>query len=272
VDQALDKGAGAAARDPRPWLNWRTPPRAPFRLLCFPHAGAAASMFRAWSDQLGPDIDVLAAQLPGRENRIAEPAYDDLAPLVDAVHAGLLAHLDRPFAVFGHSMGALLGYALTRRLVDAGGSRPEVLFVSAYPAAHLPADDDDDVHRLDDDALVARMRDYAGTPSAVLDDPELSRMLLPTIRADFKICETYAHTVAPPLPVDLVAFAGRADVEAPPESMVRWFELGSARFELHCVDGGHFFLQQSLGSVLDVVKARCLGALEATDAAREKQA
>jgi medium-chain acyl-[acyl-carrier-protein] hydrolase len=234
VDQAVDKGAGAAARDPRPWLNWRTPP------------------------------------LPGRENRIAEPAYDDLAPLVDAVHAGLLAHLDRPFAVFGHSMGALLGYALTRRLVDAGGSRPEVLFVSAYPAAHLPADDD--VHRLDDDALVARMRDYAGTPSAVLDDPELSRMLLPTIRADFKICETYAHTVAPPLPVDLVAFAGRADVEAPPESMVRWFELGSARFELHCVDGGHFFLQQSLGSVLDVVKARCLGALGVTDAARERQA
>jgi surfactin synthase thioesterase subunit len=224
-------------------------------------------MFREWDEHLGPDIDVLAAQLPGRENRIAESAFDSLEPLVDAVHTGLRAHLDRPFALFGHSMGALLAYALTRRLVVAGGPRPEVLFVSGYPAAHLPPDDSGDVHRLDDDALIERMRDYAGTPPEVLDDPELARMLLPTIRADFEVCETYSHVAAPPLPVDIVAFAGRADAEAAPESMVRWFELGSAQFTLHCVDGGHFFLQQSLGVVLDVVAARCRAAASLDGAA-----
>jgi surfactin synthase thioesterase subunit len=267
-----DAPAAVAARDPRPWLNWRAAPRAPFRLVCFPHAGAAASMFREWDRRLGPHIDVLAAQLPGRENRIAEPAFDSLEPLVDAVLDGLLVHLDRPYAVFGHSMGALLGYALTRRLADTGGPRPEVLFVSGYPAPHLPTGDDDDVHRLDDDALVARMRDYAGTPPEVLDDPELARMLLPTIRADFEVCETYTHVAGPPLPIDIVAFAGRADAEAPPESMVRWFELGSAAFALHCVDGGHFFLEQSLGTVLDLVAARCQASSSDHDVTQREEA
>jgi surfactin synthase thioesterase subunit len=222
-------------------------------------------MFREWSGRLGPHIDVLAAQLPGRENRIAEPAFDAIDPLVDAAYEGLIVHVDRPYALFGHSMGALLGYALTRRLVADGGPLPATLFVSAYPAPHLPVDEGA-VHRLDDDALLERMREYAGTPAEVLDDPELSRMLLPTIRADFKVCETYTHVAGPPLPVDIVAFAGRADVEASPESMVRWFELGSAGFALHCVDGGHFFLQRSLVAVLDVVAQRCRAAMGARGA------
>jgi medium-chain acyl-[acyl-carrier-protein] hydrolase len=250
-------GAGAASLDPRPWLAWRTPPTAPFRLFCFPHAGAAASMFRAWDAHLGPQIDVLTPQLPGRENRIAEPAFDELEPLLDAVLAGLLAHLDRPFALFGHSMGALVSYGLTRRLCTDDGPRPDVLFVSAYPAPHVEVDDEV-VHLLDDDALVDRMREYAGTPAAVMDDAELWRMLLPTIRADFKLCETYRHTAPALLPVDVVAFAGRADEEASPQSMVRWHELCSGNFTLHCVDGDHFFLRQSVEVVLATVAARCL--------------
>jgi medium-chain acyl-[acyl-carrier-protein] hydrolase len=250
---------GAAALDPRPWLTWRTPPTAPFRLFCFPHAGAGASMFRAWDAHLGPDVDVLAPQLPGRENRIAEAAFDELESLVDAVYAGLVPHLDRPFALFGHSMGALVSYALARRLVADGGPRPRTLFVSAYPAPHLPADDEQ-VHVLDDDALVERMRRYAGTPAAVMDDAELWRMLLPTIRADFKLCETYCHAAGPPLPVEVVAYAGRSDEEAAPEAMVDWHELSSGRFTLHCVAGGHFFLHESLVDVLATVAATCRAA------------
>lgn len=242
----------------RPWVATRHASTAPFRLICFPHAGASASMYRDWDGRFPPDLDVLAVQLPGRENRIAEPPIDAIHPLVDAAHAGLASLLDRPYALFGHSMGALLAYELIRRLRSVGHPLPEVLFVSGYPAPHLPEPADDDlVHTLDDRALIERMRSFDGTPDAVLDDPELCLMLLPAVRADFKVCETYRHDAGEPLPVDIVAFAGRDDTEAPPMSMAAWHELNDGTFTLHRVEGHHFFLARSSDAVIAAIAAHC---------------
>lgn len=227
-------------------LDFGGRPQATFRLVCLSSAGSGAAMYRPWRDALPADVDVCAVQLPGRENRLREPPVTSITALADALARELAPALDRPYAIFGHSMGALLAYLLVHRLARAGAPTPELLFVSGHRAPHLP-DDATPVHGLPDDALIAEIgRRYDGIPAEVLQHRDLLELLLPTLRADLTAVETYRHVDLGPLSCPLVACGGSADRRASAEQLGAWKRHTVADFRQEEYPGGHFYLQNPL--------------------------
>jgi surfactin synthase thioesterase subunit len=229
------------------------------RLYCLPHAGAGATTYQPWPSRLPAAVAAVPVQLAGREARFSEPAARSAAEVVAALTEPMLEHfhdLDGGFALFGHSMGALLSYELAHELTRRGRP-PAHLFVSGYAAPHLPPRDDA-VHLLPDAELCAHIAELAGTPAGVLEVPELMRAMLPTVRADFEICEAYRHVDRPPLPIPITALGGTEDPGASPRELEAWQELTEKDFTLHCFSGGHFYLLDHSEAVIDLVAARLL--------------
>ncbi len=238
------------------WLA-ATPPRpnARVRLFCLPYAGGGASIYRSWPDALPDDIAVLPVQLPGRENRMAEPPITRLRLLVALLAQALRPHLTEPYAFFGHSMGALLAFELTRHLRRQRVPLPVHLFLSGRRAPTIE-DTDEPAHTLPHDAFVARLRELDGTPEAVLAHPELMELVLPTLRADFAVCETYTYTAEPPLACGLTVFGGTDDSSTPLEQLDDWATQTTGPAQVLHIPGGHFFINTSARSaVLDSISA-----------------
>lgn len=238
-------------RDPTAlWFHSPRPhPTARLRLFCCAHAGAAGHVFHAWPAGLPPDIEVCAVQLPGRAFRLAEPAYTAVAPLVAALDAAAAPLLDRPFAIFGHSMGALVAFEWTRALRRRGGPQPERLCLSAFRGPHLP-DPASPLHPLADDAFVTALQQRHGVLDDALADPELRALMLPVLRADFTVLETYAHAREPALDLPLHAFAGSDDRGVPPRDVAAWALHAGRGFSLDVLPGGHFFLHTARADLL----------------------
>jgi medium-chain acyl-[acyl-carrier-protein] hydrolase len=230
---------------PEPIDRWLPRPRRggdqPVRLFCLPYAGGGASIYRRWSEDFPPGIDVCPIHLPGRESRLMEPAFTDVAPLVASLAEALVPYLDRPFALFGHSMGGLIGFELTRHLARAGQPTPAHLFVSASRAPHLPRRGDD-IHELSDAAFIDAVRRMAGTPERVLQVPELVQLMLPGLRADFELVETYRYGAGEPLAGPISAFGGVGDDMVDRADLSSWAEQTSGPFALRMLPGNHFFL------------------------------
>lgn len=234
-----------------------TPPvldTAAVQLFCLPHAGAGASAYRNWPALLAPEFDVIPVQLPGRESRHREP----LSHSVFGLTAGLLQPLaDRAgetFALFGHSMGALLGYELAHAL-SALGRPPLHLFVSGLGAPHLPLARPP-AYLLPDDELLELMAELEGTSPEVLADPELVQLLLPVIRADLEVCESYVHPDRPLLRVPVTALTGRSDPGVSVDRVHAWGSLTAASFHAAVFPGGHFYLYPQFYEVAATVSAR----------------
>lgn len=219
------------------------------RLFCFPHAGAGASIFRAWASELPPWIEICRVQLPGREDRLDESPYSSVEPLLDDLLSALGPLLDRPFALFGHSTGALVAFALARRL---GASVPVHLFVSGREAPTLPHVLPD-LSTLPEAEFTRRIRDLAGTPSEVLDSPELRSLFFPLLRADLAIDERYVYTPGPPLACPISVFGGTEDVIANRDALEAWRDQTTARFTIRMFRGGHFFLRSEQTRVLAAI-------------------
>lgn len=235
----------------------RPEPQAPLRLFCLPHAGGGASAYVPWAQQMPADIEVCAVQLPGRETRLDETAFTRMLKLIDALEAGLLPYLDRPFALFGHSMGALTGYELSRRL-QARGVQPVRLFVSAHRAPHLP-DRDNPVHALPEPEFLDELRRLNGTPEDVFRDDELREMVVPALRADFELCETYDHRAADPLDCPITALGGLADENVSREELDAWAAHTRADFAVRMFPGDHFYLHQARSFLLPILARELLG-------------
>ncbi|WP_298644800.1 thioesterase II family protein [uncultured Tistrella sp.] len=229
--------------------RWLTGPAgrsaAPWRLLCIPHAGGGASAFRPWEAFTGPDVELLVAQLPGRESRFPEPALDRVAPVVDGLATALGRLAPKPTLIFGHSMGAMIGYELAARLVgEASPHAPRTLIVSGRTAPGSSSTLGD-LLGLDDagfaDALAAR---YDGIPAALLADRELMAVFLPTLRADFRMVAGYRPDPAacPRLPCPILALGGADDIHAAPERLTAWQDFTTAGFMREIFPGGHFYL------------------------------
>lgn len=237
------------------WLMLSKPnPQARLRLFCLPYAGGGAALYRGWAAALPAAIEVCAVQLPGRETRWREPPFTRMAPLIEALAAVLAPYLDRPFALFGHSMGALIAFEAARRLRGPSGLGPVHLMVAAHRAPQLPPVAAP-CHALPDAALKERLITFNGTPAEVLANAELMALLLPLVRSDFELVETYTFADAPLLDCPLTAMGGADDAETSKEALDAWRAVTRGRFRLRLLPGGHFFIHQSGAALLAALSA-----------------
>ena len=211
------------------------------RLFTFPFAGGGARAFSAWPGHLPPEVELFAAQLPGREGRFKETPHVRLVDLVRDLAVAIGPHLDVPYAFFGHSMGALVAFTLARELRRMGAREPQLLMVSGRRAPQLP-DADPPIHALPEEEFLQELRELNGTPEAVLQNEELLQLLLPILRADFAVCETYEYAPEAPLSCPIVAFGGKDDADAPEEDIAAWSHQTTGSFSQRMFPGDHFYL------------------------------
>ncbi|MFQ5616960.1 MAG: thioesterase II family protein [Anaerolineales bacterium] len=222
------------------------------RLFCFPYAGGGASFFRAWPGGLPPGIELLALQLPGRESRFLEPPLTRISALVKAFLPAILPYLDVPFSFFGHSMGSTVAFELTRHLRERSASLPEHLFVSGHHAPQIPYPHPP-IHNLPETTFLEEIRRFEGTPEEVLQHKELMQLLIPVLRADFEMTETYQYIPGSPLTCPITVFGGREDHQVPIDNLEAWREQTMAGFALHMFPGGHFYLQDRESQLLQLI-------------------
>ncbi len=224
------------------------------RLVCLPHAGGSASFFVPYATALHPRTDVLAVQYPGRQDRWCDPLIDNMSDLADAATDALRPWLDRPFALFGHSMGASLAFEVAGRLTR-DGSVPTHLFASGRraPSCHR---DGEHIHLKSDDAIVAELAAISGTDPSVLAEPELLAMVLPGVRNDFRVAETYRSTGAPPLTCPITVLIGDEDPRVSFDEAQAWRAHTTGAFDVRIFPGGHFYLVDNRNGVLEVLSSR----------------
>jgi medium-chain acyl-[acyl-carrier-protein] hydrolase len=235
------------------WTVLRHPkPHARARLFCLPYAGGSTHAFASWEAAAGPDLEICPVLLPGREERLGEPAPASMDALVPALAQGLEPFLDRRYAILGHSMGGMIGFALALHLSGhlPGRPAPAHLFLSACGPNRDPKRPYR--HTLSDADLVELLRGMNGTPQEFFEHPELVSLLLPMVRADFTLSETFQAPDTARVPIPITAFAGADDPDAPAALVEAW-HCHTDTFSLHVLPGDHFFVHQAV-PMLEVIR------------------
>ena len=249
---AADESRGAVPMADSLIVTLRRTRDARVRLLCFPHAGGGASAFRMWSQDLPSPVAVCALQAPGREHRLTEQPLSSLPALVGTLSLMLRDDDDLPTVFFGHSFGGLVAFELLRELRRQGGRQPARLFIASCRAPHLRRRRPP-LHQLPDVDLVRAIRGLAGTSDEILEHAELMTLLLPGIRADLRMSETYSYSPEPPLSCPISAFGGCDDAEVTADELGAWAAQTDGRFTLRLFDGNHFFLRRARTRVLEAI-------------------
>lgn len=235
---------------PSRWLSRPRPePSAPLRLWCFPYAGAGAAVWHPWAAPLAETADLVAIRLPGRESRLMETPATRIGPLADALATEIAPYSHEPYALCGHSLGALLAHETARRLRAAGRPSPVALIASGARAPHCPRTEPD-LHGLPDDAFIDQVdQRYQGIPKELLANREFLELFLPALRGDLEIFETYVHTPDEPLAIPLLALGGTEDPRVSRDQTLAWQAHTTGRFEAEFFSGGHFFTQTQHATV-----------------------
>jgi len=244
------------------WLQyWQRKPQARVRLFCFPYAGGGASIFRTWSEHLPQDIEVCSVQLPGREDRLLESPFANLPSLLDVLGPALLPYLDMPYAFFGHSMGSLISFELARYLRQVEyRNMPVYLFVSGHSAPQIP-DPDPPTYHLPEPEFIEKLRQLKGMSEQLLQNEEFLQLLLPLLRADFALCDTYEYINDKPLPIPISAFGGLQDPEVPHDEINAWRVQTSGLFRLRFFEGDHFFIHKEQAALSQAISQDLFNAL-----------
>lgn len=237
-----------------PWFVFcteRSRPDFQFRLFCFHYAGSGASVFRSWTRWLRDEVELISVQLPGRENRLEEPLAHSMDEITTPLAEALPPLLDGPFGFFGHSTGAVVSFELARVLRRRGLPQPRLLIASGQDAPKVPPAVIR--HRLSDPEFVEILRGCKGTPDAVLKSPALLALLLPRIRADGAVYETYRYEQQAPLDCRIVVFRGADDVMVSDIGIAAWEAETAHGFHYYEFPGGHFFLHETEKEVVEAV-------------------
>jgi medium-chain acyl-[acyl-carrier-protein] hydrolase len=225
------------------WIVCPKPqPSADIRLFCFPYAGAGVAVFRDWGKDLGPNVEVCCIQSPGREHRLRERAFEHMRDLLPPLIGSLRPWLDRPYAIYGHSLGGRIAFEAARELRRIGAPQPAHFFVGASPAPQLPWSQPSIRFLPEIEFLNEIQKRYGGVPKEVIADAEMRALLVPTLRADVGMMETYEYEPDVPLGCAITAIGGQADRIVPPSAMDPWREQTSSSCILHLLKGDHFFL------------------------------
>jgi surfactin synthase thioesterase subunit len=226
-------------------------------LYCFPYAGAGSTIFRPWWNEMLRGIQVCGIQLPGRGVRFSEPRYTRVQPLIQALTDDLWPLPDLPVALFGHSLGALLAFEFAREL-RRRGREPMHLIVSGLRAPQMSSASPR-VSNLPQDELLGALTALNGIPEQLLAEPEFLRIMLPALRDDLEMLETYSYTPEPPLGCRISAYAGRSDPRSPAEELIFWRAQTSGGFSCRIFPGGHFFIDTGRRAILSAVSVDLLG-------------
>jgi medium-chain acyl-[acyl-carrier-protein] hydrolase len=221
------------------------------RLFCLSHAGGGALGYRAWAPLLPPHVEAWAVQLPGREERILEPPLTSAVEIVPAVVRALQSRTNLPYVLFGHSMGALLGYETAAAMRERGPAGPRHLVVSGAGAPR-PGGSGHRRHELSRSEFVDVLRDLGGTPEEILQSPEIMDLVLPTLRADFEVVDGYRYVPRPVLDCPITVLGGRDDGISKAD-LERWANLTGGRSQVLLFDGGHMFVNSARPAVVRAV-------------------
>ena len=234
----------------------RPKPEVRIRLFCIPHAGGGAATFRTWAKHLPTNTEVCPVQLPGREERLMEQPFQAVAPIVDLLAEAVAPTLEVPYAFFGHSMGAVIAFELLRELRRRSAPPAEHLFVSAHRAPQLP-NPHPLIYELPDDEFVEEVnRRYDAVPEAARAEPELMELLLPGLRADVSVCDTYVYVEDDPLDGSISAFGGEEDHQVSRAELAAWQHQTRGSFALTLFPGDHFFLETAHDPLLQAVSGQ----------------
>jgi medium-chain acyl-[acyl-carrier-protein] hydrolase len=220
------------------------------RLLCFPYAGGGAGIFRLWPQALPESVEVVAYQPPARANRLREPPLRRVEDLVAEALSVMAPMLDRPIALFGHSMGGLVA-AEAARVLSARGRVPVHLFVSAKPMRRPSSL----LHKLDDASFITELnRRYAGVPHEIMQLPDVLELLLPGMRADIEALETFGE-VKGELTCPISVFGGADDPAVSREDLEAWRGATTGPCRIRVFPGGHFYINDARDALLADVSA-----------------
>lgn len=229
------------------WLVFPKPqPAARLRLFCLPFAGGSSNAFRNWTKYLPSTVELCSIELPGRGSRLSEALRHSLPELLPEISAALEPHLDLPFVFFGHSMGTLLAFELNYYLRQQLSKSASHIFLSGRGAPHL-ADPEPPIHQLGHDDFISKIKEYNGTPKQILEHRELMELMVPILRADFEICETYRFEADEREPFDqpLTIFGGLKDSSTPRPVLEAWSRYTTSTFQVRMFPGDHFYLLDS---------------------------
>ncbi|HVG21614.1 MAG TPA: alpha/beta fold hydrolase [Blastocatellia bacterium] len=235
-----------------PWLaTCRPNSKAAIRLFCFPYAGGSDSIFRSWQGSFPDAIEVCPVQLPGRGARIMEPPFTEIGPLLQDATVALAPYLDKPFAIFGHSMGALIGFEMARLLRRDYALQPIHLFVSGRCSPQTTIERN--AKEPSDAEFINLLSRYNSALREVIEDPELMELMLPVIRADYTMCRSYQYSPAPPFDCSITALGGLLDPTVGRKCIEGWREHTRDTFIMRMLPGDHFFVNSERALVLAAI-------------------
>lgn len=235
---------------------------ASIQLFLLAHAGGGSAAFRGWNGRVGDKIELGYVQLPGHDSRLMEQPCSSIEELIPQLVDALGAHINRPFAFYGHSLGAKIAFEAARELRNRGASGPAHLFVAACQAPQLPWPHPP-MNGLEASHFLSQVQErYGSIPRQVVEDEELCSLLLPALRADVRMVETYVYTAGAPLYCGITAFGGLQDQTVSQSSLEQWRTQTSGEFHLRMMPGNHFFPQSAESRIPEFIAAELIDIVE----------
>lgn len=236
------------------WFNSLVKRKNPsIRLFCFPYAGGGSVVFREWYNKLPPEIEMYVAQLPGRESRFSEELPNSIDGILHYLKRDIQPYIHEPFAFFGHSMGALIAYELSRTLMKEQNKQPLRLFVSGKSAPHLKSNRPP-LYNLPKNEFIKELTNFNGTPKEIINNEEVMSYFEPKLRRDFEVCDTYKYINNGLLSCPITIYGGIDDDMVSNNELEAWGDLTKNYYKVHLFKGDHFFIYNNLSFIIDSIK------------------